>query len=59
MLGGLAAVLAIVFAGVFSGLLGDPGQLLGLQFHPESILTEYGLQLLKNWVKMTEKHLEP
>lgn len=29
MLGGLAAGLAIVFAGVFSGLLGDPGQLLG------------------------------
>ena len=26
--------------------------LWGVQFHPESILTEYGLQLLKNWVKM-------
>lgn len=32
--------------------------LLGVQFHPESILTEFGLQLLKNWVKMTAKHLE-
>jgi len=32
--------------------------LLGVQFHPESILTEHGLQILKNWVKMTEKHLE-
>lgn len=31
--------------------------LLGVQFHPESILTEHGLQILKNWVKMTEKHL--
>ncbi len=26
--------------------------LLGVQFHPESILTEWGLQLIKNWVKM-------
>ncbi|MBK7938183.1 MAG: aminodeoxychorismate/anthranilate synthase component II [Lewinellaceae bacterium] len=26
--------------------------LLGVQFHPESILTEYGLPLLKNWVKI-------
>ena len=26
--------------------------LMGVQFHPESILTEYGLQMLKNWVGM-------
>ncbi len=32
--------------------------LLGLQFHPESILTEYGLQILKNWVKMTSNRLK-
>ena len=29
--------------------------LTGGQFHPESILTEYGLQLLKNWVQMIKK----
>lgn len=31
--------------------------LLGVQFHPESILSEYGLQLLKNWVKIAAQHL--
>lgn len=25
----------------------------GLQFHPESILTEYGLKLLQNWLELT------
>lgn len=26
--------------------------LMGLQFHPESILTEHGLQILKNWLDL-------
>ncbi|WP_106566550.1 anthranilate synthase component II [Cecembia rubra] len=27
----------------------------GLQFHPESILTEYGSQMMKNWLESGEK----
>jgi anthranilate synthase/aminodeoxychorismate synthase-like glutamine amidotransferase len=29
--------------------------LLGLQFHPESILTEYGLDMLRNWMAWVSK----
>ena len=25
--------------------------LVGLQFHPESVMTEYGLEMIKNWLK--------
>lgn len=24
----------------------------GVQFHPEAILTEYGLEMIKNWISM-------
>ena len=24
--------------------------LVGLQFHPESVMTEYGLEMIKNWL---------
>lgn len=30
--------------------------LLGVQFHPESILTEYGLELMKNWLEDIVKY---
>ncbi|WP_130275742.1 anthranilate synthase component II [Cecembia calidifontis] len=28
----------------------------GLQFHPESILTEYGTEMVKNWLESGEEH---
>lgn len=31
--------------------------LTGVQFHPESIGTEFGLQLLKNWLNSTKKRI--
>jgi len=31
--------------------------LLGVQFHPESILTEAGLQLIKNWVASVHRRI--
>ncbi len=29
--------------------------LIGLQFHPESIMTDYGLEIIKNWLFLSSK----
>ncbi len=42
--------LASTDAGEIMALAHESLPLVGLQFHPESILTEHGLQLLRNWV---------
>ncbi len=29
------------------------GHMIGIQFHPEAVLTEYGLEMLKNWASFS------
>lgn len=29
------------------------GNMVGIQFHPEAVLTEYGLEMLKNWASFS------
>ena len=37
--------------GIVMGLSHKTHDVRGLQFHPESILTENGIQLMKNWLE--------
>ena len=38
--------------GEIMGIVHRQWPLYGLQFHPEAVLTEYGLRMLKNWVDL-------
>lgn len=50
----LPAELRITCTDAFGNIMGlchTKYDLRGVQFHPESILTEYGLEMIKNWVE--------
>lgn len=44
--------------GVIMGLRHRKLPIEGIQFHPESILTKSGPQLIKNWIQQSQKELE-
>ena len=46
------AVLAATDEGEIMALAHHSLPLVGVQFHPESVLTQHGLQLVDNWVRM-------
>jgi len=48
---GQMQVTAVDNDGIVMGLSHDVHDVRGLQFHPESILTQHGKQLMKNWLE--------
>jgi len=45
-------IIATTSTGEIMAMAHNKLPLYGLQYHPESILTEYGLELLKNWLSV-------
>ena len=38
--------------GTIMGISHKQFDVRGLQFHPESVLTEYGMEMVRNWIEM-------
>ena len=49
---GVFKVLAVDLDGIIMAIKHKEFPTYGLQFHPESILTESGLQIIQNWIKL-------
>ena len=51
---GVGSLFIVMFTGLFTGLVmayhHKQFDLTGLMFHPESVMTEYGFEMLRNWV---------
>lgn len=47
-------VIATTKLGEVMAVSSENFSLIGIQFHPESILTEYGLDMLRNWLKIVD-----
>lgn len=50
-------VTSVDIEGNVMGLSHKTLNIKGVQFHPESVLTEYGFQILKNWVDLVGRRL--